>query len=163
VGINTRLLARSYPPLRCPVNRRFRVVATTFALLALVVPAAAAQTPLDPAAECSAQLRERFAPIDPDGVDRYLVCRSQRPIEALADPRWTAVEAVVDDAFAGVAPGMRRALALLYRGRRLQVVRGWRTNAAGQIESVTLIAPPPNDSITRLVAGAIIVIGRFDR
>ena len=157
-----RLLARSYPPLRWPVNREVHVVATALALLALGVSPAAAQSPLDPAAECSAQLRERFAPTDPDGVDRYLVCRSQRPIEALADPRWTVGEAAVDDAFAGVAPGMRRALALLYRGRRLRVVRGWRTTAAGQIESVTLIAPPPNDSVTRLVAGAIIVIGRFD-
>jgi hypothetical protein len=62
----------------------------------------------------------------------------------------------------GVAPSVRRALALLYKGRRLQVVRGWRTTAGG-LESVTLVAPPPDDAVTRLTSGTMIVIGRYDR
>ena len=57
------------------------------------------------------------------------------------------------------APHGRRSHAL--RGRR-SGVRSWRTTAAGQIESVTLISPAPDDSATRLDPGTIIVIRRFD-
>jgi len=131
-------------------------------IAALAVVPRTSQVSLEDGAACSDELRHRFAPADPDGVDRFIVCRSTRAIEALAGPQWTTLDAVVDDAFPAVAPSVRRALALLYRGRRLQVVRGWRTTA-GRLESVTLVAPPPDDAVTRLAPGTMIVIGRYDR
>ena len=132
------------------------------AVTVLTLAPRASQVSLEDGAACSDELRHRFAPADPDGVNRFIVCRSIRAIEELASPQWTTLDAVVDDAFPGVAPSVRRALALLYRGRRLQVVRGWRTTA-GRFESVTLVAPPPDDAITRLAPGTMIVIGRYDR
>ncbi len=162
MSINTRLLLRSYPPPHGPVNGTLGCLAMLATVAALTVVPTASQVSLDEGAACSDQLRHRFAPADPDGVNRFIVCRSSRAIEELASPQWTALDTVVDDAFPGVAPSVRRALALLYKGRRLQIVRGWRTTAGG-LEAVTLIAPPPDDAVTRLTSGTMIVIGRYDR
>lgn len=112
--------------------------------------------------DCSPRWTRLFAPADPDGAGTYQVCYSTRPIGDLTDPDWTSNPQSAADAFAGAAPNARRALALLYGGRQIQVIRGWRV-ASGSIESIALIAPPPDASLTRVVDGTFVVFARVGR
>ena len=160
---NTRLLDRWYLPLAAGVNRA-EGLAVVALLVGTVVSGLRAQTSSFPAGDmdCSAHWTRLFAPADPDDRGTYRVCRSSRPINDLADAHWTVGSQAAAEAFAGAAPGARRALALLYGGRRLQVIRGWR-RIDESVESVTLIAPPPDASMTRITDGTLIVTARVSR
>ena len=60
------------------------------------------------------------------------------------------------DAFSPVGRYDRSALARLYGGRRVRMVRGWMNGVKG-FESVTLLSPYPDASLTHLVAGTMFV------
>ena len=68
--------------------------------------------------------------------------------------RWRRSAAV--SVFGGVGGLDRSALARLYGGRRANVARGW-IDEAGRFESVTLVSPYPNASLTALEPGTLIV------
>lgn len=132
-----------------------------------VVPGAVfGQSPIPFAADatCAPHLTKLFAPavVASEASVGYLVCRSARPLDDLRPSTWPADEASVSEAFAGASPQVRRALALLYGGRRVQVSRGWA--AQGEtLDSFALIAPPPADSLDRIDAGTLIVRTRIRR
>jgi hypothetical protein len=139
--------------------------AVTGALAALAIAGTPSELPaadVDPAALCTPDLRERFAPAESRGGHTFEVCSSARSIDELTGAGWVSEEAVAADAFAGVDPLVRRALALLYGGRRLNVVRGWR-DEGGQRVAVTLVAPQPDVSLRRLIPGTLILRQRLSR
>lgn len=135
------------------------------AMMAVARPAGAQPSvPFADDARCEPSLTSLFAPPVPDsaaGVE-YLVCYSTCPLEAVRPPAWATRDATVDEAFAGATPEVRRALSHVYRGRPLQVARGWIAEA-GRLDSFALIAPPPADSLDRIIGGTLIVRTRIPR
>lgn len=123
----------------------------------LLVPSAQAQEHATAVDVCTPHLATLFAPADPDVTEAYRVCRSRRSLEDLKAPDWPVDQMSAADAFAGSSTGIRRRLALLYGGTLLRVSRGWRQRDR-EIEAVTLIAPPPDDGLERLVSGTLVIL-----
>jgi hypothetical protein len=106
-------------------------------------------------------LTRLFTPAHPR-LGRYEVCATPRPLADVAPRGWTidavgALEAFGgSNVFGGVGGLDRSALARLYGGRSANVARGWLQDA-GRFESVTLVSPYPNVSLTALEPGTLIV------
>jgi len=90
-------------------------------------------------------------------MGRYEVCTTPEP---LGDDRGEALEAL--DAFGTAGTYRRSALARLYRGRRVRVVRSW-TASGGRFESVTRLSPYPDVSLTRLWPGTMEIRWTIER
>src|SRR3989454_10366969 len=105
--------------------------------------------PSDPA------LTVLFTP-PPPRVGGYEVCPSIDPIEAVAERGWTIEALEPLDAFGSAGPYDRFAVSRLYGGRRVQVAHGWHERD-GEFESITLLSPHPDASLTRLVPGTMII------
>jgi hypothetical protein len=87
------------------------------------------------------------------------VCTIPRPLEGVAIEgfTYTTVEFLeVLDAFGAAGSYNRPALAQLYRGRRVAVVRGWRDTPT-RFESVLQLSPYPDPSLNRLEQGTMII------
>lgn len=123
----------------------------------LLTPSGSAQGGAIPTDACTPLLASLFAPADPDAPEAYRVCRSFRSLDELKAPEWPVEQLSAADAFAGSSAGVRRRLALLYGGRLLRVSRGWRRRPR-EIEAVTLIAPPPDDSLEHVVTGTLVIL-----
>jgi hypothetical protein len=82
-------------------------------------------------------------------MGRYEVCTTREP---LGDDLGEALEAL--DAFGTAGAYKRSALARLYGGRRVRVLRSW-TESGGRFESVTRLSPYPDASLTRLLPGTM--------
>jgi hypothetical protein len=82
-------------------------------------------------------------------MGHYEVCTTTDP---MGDDQGEAVEAL--DAFGTAGSYRRSALARLYGGRRVRVVRSW-TSSGGRIDSVTRLSPYPDASLTRLSPGTM--------
>ena len=97
---------------------------------------------------CDPALTVLFTPRQPL-IGHYEVCTAREPLGA---DEGEALEAL--DAF-GTAGGYKRsALARLYGGVRVRVVRQW-TDGGGRFESVTRLSPYPDASLTRLWPGTM--------
>jgi hypothetical protein len=115
---------------------------------------------------CDPALARLFTPPHPQ-LGIYEVCTTPTPIDRVkAEPNGVAygptetMEAL--DAFGGAGTYDPSALARLYGGRRAAVARGWRADA-GQTESITLISPYPNASLTGLEPGTLIIRWTLNR
>jgi len=114
---------------------------------------------------CDPAMTRLFTPLHPQ-LGRYEVCTDPRPLSEVVVARGgsgpesfheSAVEELEPlDAFGGAGTYDRFALARLYGGRRVKVVRGWR-RADDRFESETLLSPYPNASLDRLEPGTMIV------
>ena len=120
---------------------------------------------------CDPALTRLFTPPHPQ-LGRYEVCTTPDAIEqVVADGRprgphddspgdgvhYAPVETLVaSEAFGAAGPYDRSALARLYGGGRAKVARGWR-QAGDRFESVTLISPYPDVTLTRLVPGTMVI------
>ena len=62
---------------------------------------------------------------------------------------WPVDAVAATDVFAAADPRVKRVVAILYGGQRPLVARGWIARE-DQLESVTLISPRPDPSLTRL-------------
>jgi hypothetical protein len=60
------------------------------------------------------------------------------------------------DAFSGAGTYKRSALARLYGGTRVRVARGWSASTDG-VESITLLSPYPDPSLTHLMPGTMAI------
>jgi hypothetical protein len=120
-----------------------------YATLLIILGATSAQK-LPPAAvyACDPALTALFTPRQPL-MGRYEVCTTREP---LGDDEGEAIEAL--DAFGTAGAYKRSALARLYGGRRVRVVRRW-TDSGGRFESVTRLSPYPDASLTRLWPGTM--------
>jgi hypothetical protein len=104
---------------------------------------------------CDPALTRLFTPLHPV-LGRYEVCTTERPIDELARADWRIEELEALDAFGVAGPYDRAALARLYGGQRVKVARGW-TEDTGRFESVTILSPYPNASLTRLQEGTMVI------
>jgi hypothetical protein len=116
----------------------------TYAILFMIVQA------------CDPVLTALFTPPNPH-VGRYQVCTTDRRIEEVAEAGWTIESLDAQDAFGRAGPYDRGALARLYGGRRPRVARGWRQQD-GRFESVTLISPYPDASLSHLNSGTMMIV-----
>jgi hypothetical protein len=97
---------------------------------------------------CDPALTALFTPRQPL-MGRYEVCTAPEPLGA---DEGEALEAL--DAFGTAGEYKRSALARLYRGVRVRVVRQW-TTSGGRFESVSRLSPYPDASLTRLWPGTM--------
>ena len=112
-------------------------------------------------ASCDPALTALFTPARPIS-GHYEVCTSDEPLDRVASdtagaPRFSPSEMIDPlDAFGAAGSYSRSALAQLYAGRRVRVAQGW-VDRGGQFESVTLLSPYPDPTLTRLLPGTMIV------
>ena len=111
---------------------------------------------------CDPALTALFTPAHPR-MGRYEVCTTSEPIEQLvASPGPDAVqygplEALeAREAFGAAGPYNRSALARLYGGTRVRVARGW-SERGDALESVSLLSPYPDTSLTHLLPGTMAI------
>ena len=127
----------------------------TVCVLALVSSAAAQEArPL----VCDPVPTGLFTPRHPE-IGQYEVCTTPQPLTVLsrADPTIGAPENVEPlDAFGSAGSYDRPALARLYGGTPAQVAHGW-MQEGGRFQSVTLISPFPDATLTRLLPGTLII------
>jgi hypothetical protein len=104
---------------------------------------------------CDPALAALFTPAHPQ-VGRYEVCTTAQPLDEVAgagaEPE--AIEAA--DAFGTAGTYDRSKLTRLYGGTRARVVRQWKQDE-GRFESLTLISPYPDATLTHLSQGTMII------
>jgi hypothetical protein len=101
-----------------------------------------------PVYACDPALTVLFTPRQPL-MGSYAVCTTREP---LGDDQGEALEPL--DAFGTAGAYNRSALARLYGGRRVRVVRRWMTSG-GRFESITRLSPYPDASLTHLLPGTM--------
>ena len=95
-------------------------------------------------------------------LGRYEVCTSPDPPERIAaempgSPHYSPVESLEAlDAFGAAGDYSRFALARLYAGKRVRVMRGW-VKQDGRFLSMTLLSPYPDATLTRLLPGTMVI------
>jgi|SRR5438046_707565 len=107
---------------------------------------------------CDPALTALFTPPRPS-LGRYEVCTTTDPLAKVAagGPRYGPIEPLEPlDAFGAAGSYSRAALARLYAGRRVRVARGW-IAYADRFESVTLLSPYPDATLTRLLPGTMVI------
>jgi len=105
---------------------------------------------------CDPVLTALFTPPNPH-VGRYQICTTERRIDEVAEAGWTIESLDPQDAFGRAGSYDRGALARLYRGQRPRVARGWRRQG-DRFESVTLISPYPDASLSHLNPGTMLIV-----
>ncbi len=111
---------------------------------------------------CDPALQALFAPAHPQ-LGRYEVCAQAAAIESIvatgraAGVRYTVPEPSDPlDAFGAAGTYDRWRVTRLYGATRPTVARGWRA-AGDRFESITLISPVPDPSLTRLLPGTLVI------
>jgi hypothetical protein len=116
---------------------------------------------------CDPLLGALFTPPRPE-LGHYEVCTTPAGLESAAaetgtrgqEVRIEALEAL--DAFGAAGPYNRAALAQLYGGTRVRVVRRWQQRG-NQFTSETLLSPYPDATLTRLNSGTMVIRFTLDR
>jgi hypothetical protein len=107
---------------------------------------------------CDPELTHLFTPLRPV-FGRYEVCTTAQPLAEVARSEGqdgTVEELEPLDAFGAAGIYDRSALARLYGGRRVNVARGW-IRRKDRFESVTLLSPYPDASLTHLLEGTMVI------
>ena len=110
---------------------------------------------------CDPVLTALFTPARPS-VGRYQICTTAQPLDLVAaesaDGLHYGPSELLEplDAFGAAGPYNRAALTRLYAGKRVRVARGW-IDHADRFESVTLLSPYPNATLTRLLPGTMVI------
>ena len=111
---------------------------------------------------CSPTLAALFAPAHAV-LGRYEVCEESAGIDAVVAAgrpeglRYSSIEPSDPlDALGGAGNYDRSVVAQLYGGSRARVARGWRRDG-DHFESVTLVSPYPDASLTRLLPGTLVI------
>ena len=110
---------------------------------------------------CDPALTALFTPSRPV-LGRYEICTTAEPLGRVAanmpgGPRFGPSDMLEPlDAFGAGGPYNRAALVRLYGGTRVRVVRGW-VDHGDRFESVTLLSPYPNATLTLLEPGTMII------
>lgn len=133
------------------------IYAIVLIFLALWAPPQTANQPTT----CSAELTALFTPRRPQ-LGHYEVCVAE---DNFREPGFHYSEAErlePLDAFGTGGTYDRGRLTQLYRGRRVTVVRGWRSDD-GRFESVMLLSPYPDAALRSLTSGTMIIRWVTDR
>jgi hypothetical protein len=111
---------------------------------------------------CDPVLASLFTPPRPE-IGHYDVCTRSDSLETVMAEGRTAgiqfgeVDAVEPlDGFGSAGAYNRFALVKLYGGMRVRVTRGWR-QVGDRFESVTLLSPHPDASLTHLEPGTMVI------
>jgi hypothetical protein len=111
---------------------------------------------------CDPVLTALFTPSRAE-LGRYEVCTTADAIDDVvsadraAGVRYGEVAAVEPlDAFGAAGPYDRFAIVRLYGGRRARVAHGWRASS-DRFESLTLVSPYPDPSLTHLNGGTMVI------
>jgi hypothetical protein len=104
---------------------------------------------------CPASLTALFTPRHPQ-LGAYEVCTADAPLGSVAPPGWTVESVAPLDAFGTAGSYDRPRLSRVYGGTRARVARGWAQDG-NRFESVTLISPYPDESLTRLLPGTMAI------
>lgn len=112
------------------------------------------------ALSCDPALLALFTPKRPS-VGRYEVCITDEPLDrivASAAGRQYGPSEILEplDAFGAAGSYNRAALARLFAGKRVRVVRGW-VARDDRFESITLLSPHPDVGLTRLMPGTMVI------
>ena len=115
---------------------------------------------------CDPAMTALFTPPRP-ALGRYEVCTTTDPLEEVAagtgGPHYGPSELLEPlDAFGAAGSYSRAALTRLYAGKRVRVARGWLASA-DRFESVTLLSPYPDATLTRLLPGTIVITWTLSR
>src|SRR5262245_31649704 len=113
---------------------------------------------------CDPLLAALFTPPRPH-LGRYEACVTDEPIARVRQDGWQygpleQLEAL--EAFGSAGTYDRAKLTQLYRGRRVEVLRGWRKDG-DRFESVMLLSPYPDASLQTLHDGTLIIRFILDR
>jgi hypothetical protein len=108
-----------------------------------------------PAESCDPVLTVLFTPPSPQ-LGLYEVCTTPVPLPSVARAGWTVEALSPLDAFGDAGTYNRATLARLYGGQRPTVARGW-IQEDGRFESLTVISPYPNRTLTQLLPGSLII------
>jgi len=113
------------------------------------------------ALSCDPALTALFTPPRP-GLGRYEVCTTADPIDQVAggtpdQPHYSPVESLEAlEAFGAAGTYSRSALARLYAGKRVRVMRGW-IQQGDRFVSMTLLSPYPDAALTKLFPGTMVI------
>jgi hypothetical protein len=116
---------------------------------------------------CDPALTSLFTPLRP-GLGRYEVCTTADALDRVAaigpdGPKYGQIEMLEPlEAFGAAGPYDRTALARLYTGKRVRVTRGW-IERGDRFESVTLLSPYPDATLTRLHPGTMMITWTLPR
>ena len=149
-----------YSSVRLSVNGRTRrdalVALFALALVGVLRHDGRARTQKDPPAlDCDSTLTTLFTPARPQ-LGRYEVCTTREPLTAVARPGWRLEMVPPLDAFGSAGAYDRAALSRLYGGRRVIIARGW-SEHDNRFESLTLLSPHPDATLTRLMPGTLVI------
>ena len=116
---------------------------------------------------CDPMLASLFTPPRPE-MGHYDVCTRSDSLETVMAEGRTAgmqfgeVDAVEPlDGFGSAGAYNRFALVKLYGGMRVRVTRGWR-HAGDRFDSVTLLSPHPDATLTHLEPGTMVITFTLD-
>jgi hypothetical protein len=137
------------------LKKTVRVLGATGAALAVLSAAAGTQGSRQLQSSCDAVWRALFTPTHPV-LGHYEACVDDRPLADLAGTGWTVETANPLDAFGRAGLYDRSALARLYGGLQPTVARRWNWTP-DRFESLTLIFPSPDATLTRLVPTALVI------
>jgi hypothetical protein len=138
------------------LKKTVRVLWATGTALALLTVATGAQGGRQlQKSSCDAIWRALFTPAHPV-LGRYEACVDTRPLSDLAGTGWTVETANPLDVFGRAGLYDRSALARLYGGLGPTVARRW-NRTPDRFESLTLIFPSPDATLTRLVPATLVI------
>jgi hypothetical protein len=137
------------------LKKTVRVLWATGAALAVLSAAAGTQDGRQLQSSCDAVWRALFTPPHPV-LGRYEACVDARPLSDLAGTGWIVETANPLDAFGRAGLYDRSALARLYGGLHPTVARRWNWTP-DRFESLTLIFPSPDATLTRLVPATLVI------
>ena len=117
---------------------------------------------------CDPLFTRLFTPPHPQ-LGQYEVCTTPEAIEQIvaeggpgSGVHYAEIEALLPaEALGAAGPYNRSAVARLYGARHASVARGWR-QVGDRFESVTLVSPYPDASLTRLERGTMVIVIRID-
>jgi hypothetical protein len=112
---------------------------------------------LAPAGERSAAYRAYTSPLDLEATLRQL--ESDTTL-ARGPGAWQAQSMLPADAFGQAGRYDRTAMARVYGARQPRVARGPRMDNGRLLESWTLISPYPDETLSRLEAGTLLIVLR---
>jgi hypothetical protein len=151
--MRTGVLDQIYSPRRKGVNATAQSVAVLMAVAGVWLGAQPSENRTTES--CDPVLTRLFAPLHPR-LGRYEVCTSPAPLATLASAEWRIEGLSPLDAFGSAGAYDRAAISRLYGGRQARVARGWR-DVDGASQSVTLVSPYPDATLTHLEPGTLII------
>jgi hypothetical protein len=126
-----------------------------YAILLIITGIFAVSQPAADPGTCSERLAGLFTPAAAR-LGRYEACTTVQPITTVAPRTWSIIPTPPLDAFGENGSYDQARVARLYGGRQPLVARGWLQDD-GHFVAITLISPYPDETLTHLLPGTLIL------